>query len=1131
MTFVSPLKGMLKSHFITMKRNKCLSLIELFCPTILLLFFLALSTCFSEENKKFEDLFNSTSDFLALYSSNLTNKVQSWKQIISNFSNIDKFTPIQYKQFIYQCEKHPYIALIGKNFPIKLKEDIYSHNWEIKKKDVSKNIIFKEFNTVEDFNNYITDENYGKDEISNPKICFGISKSDDKEYGFGIHYDTINMNSDENIFNIDVPLIPDSKSNKYEKIKVQTDLNSFNITQYSGYLMAMKLIYDYILREMTNTTDAEINFSISEMIFDSIKSDNFHKYLYLLGFFIIISYAIILSINIYREINFRETKKKEYLKSMGVKENVFFFSSFIRHFFLNIIHCLSTALIIKFILKQTQYIYLLIILFFYGLVIFSMTYFFQTFLQEGRKGVILSLLCYSIMGSFVLPIDSPVCNKNIINLFCILFPPVNLILGINTLCIYEKEFNKLEDLSLDIGQITIVEMIAFFICSFIIYLIIGLIISKYFHYDYGISKFCRKKIENKVDQKEPDLISNSEKNSNKTTDLNKDTEELGNEYVEEGREDEFKEIKPSINDQIKLMVNDFMNTPEGTQNYLRKFKNLSIKLKQSFNELSKNDELNNKIIYEDELEKDFNLNKRRQNIRKLRREIGTTMCNLKNEQYFIDKLNINEIQNMFQENTILSNGMENASSEDMNSITEISPNERTNNVKDKINPGQRLEINNLKKYYDKKKVLGNLKFTMYENEIFALLGENGAGKSTFISILGGLIESSGGSIIYKTSNKDEGYDITNHEGNSQFRKILGICAQNNNILFNDLTVKENLEVFCLLKDYNGSRKERENEVISSMKKFDLESKSNFLAKNLSGGQKRKLCIAIACLGKSRVIILDEPTGGVDIASRKNIWNILKKLKLEEKIIILISHSMDEVSFLADKIGILKKGKLICKNTYRELIDKYANYFSLIVNKRIKYEEAEKIANYIKKNYYNYYNEGNSNINDKSDKISELTNSTLISVNDKNIKIEAFKERVIFRISTKYFNKISSAKLLKDLKEKYNINNYLIIEDQLEDLFINTINDNIIASNKTHYMVISGSYDFKTETKKILKFKNQLKLLFFKRLKDKRTYISEILFPIILILIACLVAYIEWLDDNKTGKINLLPLFDEENKLK
>ena len=105
-------------------------------------------------------------------------------------------------------------------------------------------------------------------------------------------------------------------------------------------------------------------------------------------------------------------------------------------------------------------------------------------------------------------------------------------------------------------------------------------------------------------------------------------------------------------------------------------------------------------------------------------------------------------------------------------------------------------------------VLNGLSCTFYENEIFGLLGENGAGKSTFISILSGLIEATDGTIRYKINSKDLGADITTNDGIRIFRKTLGICPQNNNILFENLTVKENLEIFCLFKyDKNNNKNE------------------------------------------------------------------------------------------------------------------------------------------------------------------------------------------------------------------------------------------------------------------------------------------------------------------------------------
>ena len=184
-----------------------------------------------------------------------------------------------------------------------------------------------------------------------------------------------------------------------------------------------------------------------------------------------------------------------------------------------------------------------------------------------------------------------------------------------------------------------------------------------------------------------------------------------------------------------------------------------------------------------------------------------------------------------------------------------------------------------------------------------------------------------------------------------------------------------------------------------MEKFDLKEKRNTLIEDLSGGQKRKLCIAIACCGRSKVIILDEPTGGIDILSRKNIWKILEKIKYEEKIILLITHFMDEASYLADKIGILRDGKLIVSGTNRDLIDKYGKYITLKINKRIEPKDAKNIVNLIIKKYcINFHNDSKR----KKGKDNKLINENWVSSNnseeDRRITAEENRNTTIILIN-------------------------------------------------------------------------------------------------------------------------------------
>ena len=177
------LKGMLKSQFIIMRRNKCLSIVELFCPVFLLLLFFLLRLLFvAHERKYFDDI-----DFLSHFSTNLTYKITSKSQ--NSFNEINENSPLPYTYFLAQCKNAKLIAIIGKDFPDTLIKKISSYFWELEEK-INEVEFFKKFETVEEFDNYISSKNYGKND-ENPKICFGISKVD--KFKFGIHYNTINV--------------------------------------------------------------------------------------------------------------------------------------------------------------------------------------------------------------------------------------------------------------------------------------------------------------------------------------------------------------------------------------------------------------------------------------------------------------------------------------------------------------------------------------------------------------------------------------------------------------------------------------------------------------------------------------------------------------------------------------------------------------------------------------------------------------------------------------------------------------------------------------------------------------------------------------------------------------------------
>ncbi|XP_070027820.1 ABC transporter A family member 1 isoform X2 [Nicotiana sylvestris] len=217
--------------------------------------------------------------------------------------------------------------------------------------------------------------------------------------------------------------------------------------------------------------------------------------------------------------------------------------------------------------------------------------------------------------------------------------------------------------------------------------------------------------------------------------------------------------------------------------------------------------------------------------------------------------------------------------------------------------GRCIQIRNLRKVYATNRgnccAVNSLQLTLYENQILALLGHNGAGKSSTISMLVGLVSPTSGDALVLGKNILTDMD--------EIRKSLGVCPQYD-ILFPELTVKEHLEIFADVKGVPEDAKEKA--VTEMVDEVGLADKLNTVVKALSGGMKRKLSLGIALIGNSKVIILDEPTSGMDPYSMRLTWQLIKRKK-KGRIILLTTHSMDEADVLGDRIAIMANGSLKC----------------------------------------------------------------------------------------------------------------------------------------------------------------------------------------------------------------------------
>ncbi|XP_033114079.1 ATP-binding cassette sub-family A member 3-like [Anneissia japonica] len=225
-----------------------------------------------------------------------------------------------------------------------------------------------------------------------------------------------------------------------------------------------------------------------------------------------------------------------------------------------------------------------------------------------------------------------------------------------------------------------------------------------------------------------------------------------------------------------------------------------------------------------------------------------------------------------------------------------------------------IDIKNLRKVYKssvgKKLAVDDLSLKMYKGQITSLLGHNGAGKTTTMSILTGLFPPTSG-----TANIN-GKSIINDI--QSVRSSLGLCPQHN-VLFDRLTVKEHLDFFINLKGKSG--KEADAEVKSMIQDLQLVDKTNTASSSLSGGMKRKLCCAIALIGGSEIVILDEPTSGMDPYARRATWDLLLKYKAG-KTMVLTTHFMDEADLLGDRIAIMAHGQLLCSGSSLFLKNRY-----------------------------------------------------------------------------------------------------------------------------------------------------------------------------------------------------------------
>ncbi|NHJ05755.1 MAG: ABC transporter ATP-binding protein [Candidatus Heimdallarchaeota archaeon] len=233
-----------------------------------------------------------------------------------------------------------------------------------------------------------------------------------------------------------------------------------------------------------------------------------------------------------------------------------------------------------------------------------------------------------------------------------------------------------------------------------------------------------------------------------------------------------------------------------------------------------------------------------------------------------------------------------------------------------VNGDYAIVIENLVKKYDDLLAVNNISLKIKKGEIFAFLGPNGAGKTTTVEILEGIRKKTSGKAFVL------GMDIDKRRELDQMKKIIGTLPQEFNTHLN-LTVRENLRFWSRMYAKNIPI----DDLIALVK---LEDKAKVRYKNLSGGLKRRLGIAISLVNDPELIFLDEPTTGLDPRARRETWEVIESLKEQGKTIFLTTHYMEEAQILADTVAIIHKGEIMDIGTPTQLIDKHGGKNRIIV---------------------------------------------------------------------------------------------------------------------------------------------------------------------------------------------------------
>ncbi|XP_056019371.1 cholesterol transporter ABCA5-like isoform X3 [Ostrea edulis] len=422
------------------------------------------------------------------------------------------------------------------------------------------------------------------------------------------------------------------------------------------------------------------------------------------------------------------------------------------------------------------------------------------------------------------------------------------------------------------------------------------------------------------------------------------------------------------------------------------------------------------------------------------------------------------------------------------------------------------------------KAVDGFSLEVYEGQITCLLGHNGAGKTTLLNMLSGLVAPTSGSAIV------QGYDVSNPSDVMRMRAITGVCPQHN-ILFEVLTCVEHLAFYAGLKGITGEKLKRR--IDQTIKDVGLEDQKDTFAKDLSGGQMRKLSVAIAIVGDPKIIYLDEPTAGMDPYSRRHLWNVLKEKK-KGRLILLTTHFMDEADILADRKAFISKGKLRCCGSSLFLKSRFGigYHLNMVVEPNCKEGEVtEFVRGHVEGAEFTRVHGKELSYTLPLDKVSqfsglfsELERSTGVSSKAESLGIKSYG--VSMTSLEEVFMKLEEDDTtvnLQELKESTSINdtdNGHFNKNRISPLTVTDINNTMVT-------IDTDLLDMEKQTENLAmrQFKAMVKMWATINFRSKANLILSLVLPVIFVIVGLVVnkTASDTTNNNTPSALNLVGL--------